>query len=177
MTYVRWLADSDVNRFLEVRNSPPNQEELRVWISEGKTDPTRRLFGVENSSDELVGTATLNQISMIHGTFGAGWMIGDKSYWGGTSAIQVMFQLFDFAFFDLNLRKFFGGVYVNHSQARLTNRFLGMQEEARLRESNFFEGALVDSVVVTMTKEKWTSARLDVLSKLKRQESSVLQNE
>jgi len=171
MTYVKWLADSDVNRFLEVRHSPPSLDALRAWIADGNADPSQRLFGVVSASNSLVGTATINQISPMHGTFGAGWMIGEKSHWGGTSAIQVMFQLFDVAFFDLSLRKFFGAVYANHAQARLSNRFLGIHEEARLRDSVVFEGALVDTLVVTMTKENWTLARLEVLSKLKRQET------
>jgi RimJ/RimL family protein N-acetyltransferase len=164
--YVKWLSDPEVNRYLEIRHNPPTIAELKEWIEKVSTDKTRRSFAIEANGKFMIGTATLQNINHVHGTFGAGWMIGDKNYWGGTSAIQVMFRLLDFGFTELKMRKFIASVYQNHIKARMTNRYLGLTEEATIKHSHFFEGRLIDSIILTITNEQWSEHRLRIKADL-----------
>jgi RimJ/RimL family protein N-acetyltransferase len=164
--YVGWLSNPEVNRYLEIRHNPPTLQELREWIETGSIDETRRNFAVEASSGLMIGTGTLLNINPIHGTFGAGWMIGDKNYWGGTTAIQIMVGLLDVGFTELRMRKFIGSVYRNHIKARMTNRYLGLTEEATIRDSHVFEGSLVDTIILTMTDDQWSEHRMRIVAHL-----------
>lgn len=164
--YVGWLSDSEVNRYLEIRHNPPTLAELREWIERVSLDKTRLSFAIEARSGLMIGTGTIQNINFAHGTFTAGWMIGDKNYWGGTTAIEVMMRLLDVGFKELGMRKFIASVYQNHIKARMTNRYLGLTEEATIRESHFFEGCLVDSIILSMTNEEWREHRIRIVAQL-----------
>ena len=163
--YVSWLSDPEVNCFLEVRHDPPDLDRLKLWIKVSESDDSRENFLVEDGGVPI-GTASLINIDRINGTFGTGWMIGDKNYWGGTTSLQIMALLFEAGFGYSNMRKCFGRVYASHVKARMANRSIGMSEEARLEASHILDGNPEDTIIVTITRETWSAIRVEKLKQL-----------
>lgn len=163
--YVFWLSDPEVNRFLEVRHDPPDLARLKLWIKAGESDDSRENFLVEDEGLPVV-TSSLVNIDRKNGTFGTGWMIGEKNYWGGTTSLQIMALLFEAGFGYPSMRKCFGRVYASHVKARIANRAIGMTEEVRLEASHILEGNLEDTVIVSITRETWSAIRREKLKQL-----------
>ncbi|MDA8796633.1 GNAT family N-acetyltransferase [Aquiluna sp.] len=165
LDYVAWLRDTDVNRFLEVRHNPPNQTELKTWIRKCAEDASRQNFAVLSDAS-FIGTASILAVDKFNGTFQTGWMIGNKSYWGGKTSLSVMAALFDKGFADEAMRKCFGRVFACHAKARIANRAIGMIEEARITDSHLLDGEEVDTIIVSITRQQWLSSRNDLVSRL-----------
>jgi len=122
-TYLGWLNDPEITKFLEVRHTPQTMEGLCQWVAQFD-QKQRYLFGIfEAESEEHIGTATLYDMNTIHRTAHYGYLIGNKEYWGGGVALEALTLLFDFASrnFDNSLRLANVSRCLIHSSCRMEN--------------------------------------------------------
>ena len=100
--YLRWLNDSEINSFLEVRFNPPkNISDLKKYLDEFD-NYSKYLFGIfDLKKDKHIGNITLD-INVNHATGYFGYVLGDKSFWGTSAISDAKFLLLDFAFFKKN---------------------------------------------------------------------------
>jgi RimJ/RimL family protein N-acetyltransferase len=153
--YLRWLNDSEINSFLEVRFNPPkNISDLKKYLDEFD-NYSKYLFGIfDLKKDKHIGNITLD-INVNHATGYFGYVLGDKSFWGTSAISDAKFLLLDFAFFKKKLRRIWGSAYdSNHASIFNFKRF-GFHKEAILRDAFYDQDEIVDGISFGMKKEEW----------------------
>tara|TARA_Y100000588_G_C13810562_1_gene734919 strand:+ start:92 stop:661 length:570 start_codon:yes stop_codon:yes gene_type:complete len=134
-TYLGWLNDSEVTRYLESRSSPYTKSKLKNYYDQhhGAQD-IRFLAIVEINSGLHIGNVKLEPINWTHQTAVFGILIGEKSKWGkgyGTEATKLAVE---YAFEHLNLRKVSLGVVTTNIAAVKTYEKLGFVTEGTKRQ-------------------------------------------
>ena len=111
-SYVDWLNDPEINRFLESRFVVQDIAGVREFVSAQLADPKVLFLGIRSLIlGRHVGNIKLGPIDRQHGLGEIGVMIGDRGSWGqgiGAEAIRVMAQI---AQHELGLRKLTAGCY------------------------------------------------------------------
>ena len=112
-SYLSWLHDPEVNRYLEVRFTPPKTVEcLSKHIETAKQSQNELLLGIFLSRNQLhIGNIKLGPVNWIHDTAEIGLIIGDKAQWGKGHATTAIRMLSNYAFETLNLYKLMAGCY------------------------------------------------------------------
>jgi RimJ/RimL family protein N-acetyltransferase len=91
-TYLGWLMNPDVTRFLEVRKTVIDEESIRRFVAEHETSVGQYLYALVSDIFGFVGTLRIHSISDTpKRTAELGLMIGEVRAWGrgyGTSAIR-----------------------------------------------------------------------------------------
>lgn len=132
------------------------QAEFDAGVASGGRDGM--VFAIE-AGGTLIGQCALFRLDPVARTAGLGMTIGDKNYWGrgyGRDALQV---LLDYGFRLQNLRRIWLTVNATNERAIRAYRACGFQEEGRLREHVWSNGAFVDLVQMGLLRQEWGSAR------------------
>src|SRR5690606_2170787 len=109
--YISWLNDPEINRFLEVKYNIPNIEEAKKFVRSFEDTP-HSFFGIfDKEKSKMVGTISL-RVDLHHKIASYGYLIGEKKYWGSSAAVEAIALMMDLAFYDLKLRKVWGGAYL-----------------------------------------------------------------
>jgi len=133
---------------------------LRKYVRDVIGNPHRHMFLIvaRNGSDRI-GTIAL-EINPVHRIASFGYLIGNKSYWGGTTAQQIQIAFFDFAFLDLKLRRIYGGVYANNTASHFNYRQMGFRREGVLRQHCIDDRmGVVDVVYYGLLRDEWLVIR------------------
>lgn len=131
--YLSWMKDLDVNKFLEVRHSPPKSiSDLEIFIDSVRKDPAAIIFGIFMSNGDHIGNIKLSSINWLHEHGEIGIQIGEKSCWGKGYATRAIRLLCSYAFRELKLKKLVAGCYEENIGSR--NAFIksGFKIEGRL---------------------------------------------
>lgn len=115
-TYLDWLSDPEINRYLEVRFMPAQTlPQLREFIEKTGNSGDSLLLGIFLIADNRhIGNIKLGPIDWNHHTSDIGLIIGDRDQWGkgfATAAIQLVS---DYAFRELKLAKLTAGCYAEN---------------------------------------------------------------
>lgn len=155
-SYLKWLQDSEVIRFLEINRTNNDAKSINDLIAyvKGFENKDDFLFGIFDNNKHI-GNLTINSINVHNGTFDMGYLIGDKNYWGLRAGEAALVAGLRFAFEELGLRKIFGGIYSKNRAARFLSKKIGFFEEAKLKDFAYIDGELDNSIIYTMTKEQW----------------------
>ncbi len=158
-TYVGWLNDSRVNRYLECRWQPQTLDSVRAYVA-GFDGKSRFLFGLfdQCQPDHHIGNFSL-AIDVPHATGYYGHLIGDVTYWGKTAATEGTRLLFDFAFLEQNLRKLTGGTYRTNIASVFNFRKFGFVQEGVRREQYADGDTIVDGLIYGLLRNEWLSIR------------------
>lgn len=153
-TYLAWLKDPSVNRFLEVDPSELSIQVLKEYVARSK--PPMR-YNVAVMADEVhIGNASVyRNESTPADTFRTGWFIGNKEYWGGHTSSQVMYLLFEFGFSVLAQHRCIGSVNRNHLMARMANRYVGFREIGVRTAESKRHGPGLEVVDLEITRKEW----------------------
>jgi len=91
-TYLEWLKNPDVTRFLEVRKTVIDEESIRRFVAEHETSVGQYLYALVSDISGFVGTLRIHSISDTpRRTAEVGLMIGEVGVWGrgyGSRAIR-----------------------------------------------------------------------------------------
>lgn len=141
-SYLAWLSDPDVNRYLEVRFLPPcTVDELARFITETNDSVHSLMLGIFlRSNDRHVGNIKLGPIDWHHATGDIGLLIGDKQEWGKGHASIAISLLVEYAFTQLGIAKLTAGCYSENEGSRRAFLKAGFIEEGR-RISQWLVGA------------------------------------
>lgn len=92
-SYVRWLQDPEVNKYLEVRLEVVNLDTQRDYVAKIYDSLDICLFGIFVEADRMIGTIKIGPIDKELRTAELGLIIGDPRFWGkgyGTKAIEMI---------------------------------------------------------------------------------------
>ncbi len=152
-TYVGWLNDPEVARFLQTGTAPATLASLRRYVEHQAQSPDMILLAiVEKDTNRHVGNIKLGPIHRIHRRADLGIMIGDKARWGRGYAREAVALMLDHAFNRLNLHKVTLGVDAGHWPAVRLYRDLGFKIEGTQREQLFREGKYRDNLVMGLLR-------------------------
>jgi diamine N-acetyltransferase len=141
-------------------DSPPLPRPLAEHIgwheAEASEPPTNAAWFAIEVGGVVIGDGGLHEIDHYHGRAELGIGLG-RDYWGQGYGQDAVRTLLEYAFRQLNLRKVSLEVLADDARAVGAYRKAGFQEEGRLREHTWFEGAYHDSLWMAAFRDRWPS--------------------
>ena len=149
---LRWLTDTETERFLDYTVHPPASEED---AERSRPQPAGRiLWSIETLDRELVGTIALDAPDQKNGTFHFTMRIARehrrKGY--GEEALRILLR---YAFNELRLQKCNIACIETNGPAIALYQKLGFREEGRRRRDIFTNGRFYDNVLLGLIKEEY----------------------
>jgi len=130
-------------------------EEQRAWIA--SRPPTERNFVIELRDGRPVGMLSLVDIDLVNRRAESGrFLIGDEEAVRGVpAAVEAMLLLYRLAFDELGLERIYGIVAEENRRMIKWQRYLGMQEEGRLRRHVRIDGRPCDVICLGLLAEEY----------------------
>ena len=162
-TFVRWLNDREVTRFLLV-NSPFSKAMEEKWFEGQLANPPHegQVLAIEARVGEdwvHIGNSGIHRVDPVNRSGEFGILIGEKSYWNqgfGREATQLTLQ---HGFDDLNLHRIFLRVYENNPRAIACYKAAGFIQEGVLREAIFKNGSYINEVEMGILQSEWNKGK------------------
>ncbi len=153
-SYLDWMRDPKVNRYLESRFSRHTLESLRSFVIAMNESPDNYLFGVFlEPRGEHIGNIKIGSISQHHRHADVGLIIGAKTAWGmgyGTEAIRLVTR---HAFDHLGLNKLYAGMYAENAGSARAFLKAGYREIGVLKKHVLCDGRFIDSLMVEICRD------------------------
>lgn len=128
LTYVKWLNDPYINKWLEVRWIKQNIKSIRQYVKIMNKSNNNYLLGIFLKKEKKhIGNIKIGNIDYYNKSAEIGFFIGDKKYHGMGIASEFINMISTYCFKILNLKYLFGQVYAQNiaSQACfLKNKFV-----------------------------------------------------
>ena len=150
LRYYEWEGRSEqdvrdfVSRFIEQQREAPR---------------LRRQLAIELKSTGLhIGSCGIRMDSQDATEGDIGFEI-DPAYWGQGYASEAAAEILRFGFEELELHRIWGWCVADNRGSRKVMENLGMKQEARLREKDFFKGRWWDHIVYAILDCEWKERR------------------
>ena len=157
-TYIGWLNDPEVIRFVQVRFQARDRESVAAFVA-GFDHVNNFIFGIfAAENDDYIGNITL-RADPIHLFANMGYLIGNKKYWGADAALEACRMIADFAFFERGLRKIIDCTTENHIASNFNFRRLGYTYEGKIPDLYWSEGKYRAAVYWSMSAQRWAEMR------------------
>jgi len=146
-TYLGWMHDPEVTRYMESRFDPPSIDELRNYVSRLALDPTILFLAIKLiESDRHIGNIKVGPINVHHHIADVGLCIGEKDCWGRGYASEAIRLVSAYAFRELHLHKLTAGFYAPNKASQKAFLNAGYVQEGIGRDHWLHEGRFVDQV-------------------------------
>ncbi|MBT5415225.1 MAG: GNAT family N-acetyltransferase [Rhodospirillaceae bacterium] len=160
--YHRWLHDPAIIQNIEAALADRSMEGLRAHVQRVWEHPTGCFYRVVHRETETaIGTASL-RVDTKHGTATWGYLIGEVAYRSDGMSLQAQVPLFDIAFDEIGLRRFWGFPFREHIASQFNLRRMGFKQEGVLRQ-HMRSGAqgerISDCIAYGLLREDWDEAR------------------
>ncbi len=144
-SYLRWMNDPEVNRYMETRFRSNTLEDIRAFVEKMSTDPGALFMAILLGNEGgHIGNIKLGAISGIHRRSEISFFLGDKRFWGKGLASEAIVLLSEYGLNNLHLIKITGGCYSNNTGSIRTFEKSGYTCEGILRRHYLCDGKLVD---------------------------------
>ena len=153
--YVGWLADPEVNRYLETRYAEQTLEMVRDFVGAMARSPDSYLFAIlEEATSKHVGNVKIGPVLAHHAVADVSYFIGERAAWGkgfGSEAVRLVTK---FGFERLDLHRCQAGFYETNIGSQRVLEKAGYTYEGRLAkrlrngdvwEDHVWYGALRDT--------------------------------
>lgn len=143
---------ADRARHLNAVNSTLHQQES--WIS---SRPSNELnFIIETKNACPIGMLSLIGIDLVNRHAETGrFLIGNEDAVRGIpAALEAMMLLYELAFNELGLMRIFGSIASGNRLMIKWQKYLGMQEEGRMRSHYFIDGKWQDAVFLGLLADE-----------------------
>ena len=158
-TYIRWLADPAVTRYMLTRH-PPSLKKEEEWIEQAATSPESVVWAMIRATDgELIGSIGLHKIVRHDRQGELGYTIGERDQWGkgyGTESIKLATA---YAFLELDLHKVWAALMVPNEASRRALEKNGYRQCGLYREDRYAEGRWHDLWVGEILRDEWNRLR------------------
>lgn len=155
-TYLGWLNDAEVTRYMEAGAFPATYQDLEKFYQGVTGSTTDVIFAIaDRKSHRHIGNAKLGPIHWIHRRAMFGIMIGDKGFWGRGIGEEVTRLMVEYAFRRLNLNRVTLGVFAEHESAVGCYEKVGFRVEGRIREDLFRDGEYKDRLWMGLLRSEY----------------------
>lgn len=154
-TYLSWLRDPEINRYLEIRFSEVKDvQELAAFIESVNESPVNLMLGIVTKKDgRHIGNIKLGPIVVPHSRAAVGFLIGDKALWGQGYATEAIVEMCRYGIQTLGLAKISAGCYeTNTGSAKVLSKS-GFVHEATISSDVAFEGRRIASLIFGVNRE------------------------
>jgi ribosomal-protein-alanine N-acetyltransferase len=164
-TYVAWLNDPEVIRYLETRWQPQTMETVVAFVRELLADPSSHLFAIiELPSGRHVGNLKIGPVDARHAYADVSYFIGDRSVWGRGYASQAIGLAAEVGFTRLGLHRLQAGVYEGNVPSARALARAGFREEGRMRRQLRGPDGWEDHVWYGLLIEEWQPGDGDTMA-------------
>jgi ribosomal-protein-alanine N-acetyltransferase len=155
--YEAWLADPQVNQYLETRWRPQSLDSIREFVSGMLASADSYLFAiVENASGAHIGNLKVGPINGNHGYADISYFIGERAAWGKGYATEAIRLGTGFAFGRLGLHRVQAGLYAGNGGSGKALEKAGYRAEGIFRKQlKNAAGAWEDHHWFAVLREDW----------------------
>lgn len=144
-TYLGWLNDPEVSRFLETRHMPQSIESILAFVEAVNGRENEYLFGMFRKSDDChIGNIKVGPISAIHRRGDVSLFLGERSAWGQGFATEAIAAVSLFAFDTLGVAKLAAGMYAENLGSFHAFLKAGYKQEGHRRQHGMIDGTFHD---------------------------------
>jgi RimJ/RimL family protein N-acetyltransferase len=148
-TYVAWLNDPAVSRFLETRHHVQTLESVRDFVSAVNARDNEHLFGIFlHEGRRHIGNIKVGPIHPYHRCADVSLFIGEKDCWGSGYASEAIVALSRYAFAELGVEKLCAGMYAPNAGSAKAFAKAGYAHEGVRRAQYMFEGKRCDIIIM-----------------------------
>lgn len=156
-TYLGWLNDPLVSRYLETRFLPQTLESLQAYWETHRDDPYSPWFAICLRSDgRHIGNIKLGPIQWLHRRADLSLFIGERGCWGHGYASEAIALVRDWAFHELDLQKLNAGIYDGNLGSRRAFEKCGFELEGTLRQEVVSSGRRLNVWRLGLTRSQWS---------------------
>jgi len=143
-TYLCWLNDNEVTRYLEIFE-PYSLEQLKQYLESVEKNNNMLFWAIHlKENDKHIGNIKVDPINRFHGYGEYGIMMGDRSEWGKGYAFEASKTVIDYCFEQERIRKITLGVVYENTSAVSLYRKLGFEVEGIYKQHGFYNGHYCD---------------------------------
>ena len=148
-SYLSWLNDPEVLRYLEVRFSKVGGlEELGSFVKTVNDSTDTVMFGIfRKDTGRHIGNIKLGPVKFEHARAEIGFLIGDRSSWGAGYASEAIQAVAQFGLQRLNLAKIGAGCYETNVGSMKALLKAGFQQVATIPNDVVSDGVRVASLL------------------------------
>lgn len=154
-TYLKWMQDPDVIKFLESAPEGWTIAKLKDFVRRVNKNPNIFFWAIiHRDSGKHIGNIKLGPVNSFHRFGDVGLTIGEKSFWGqgyGTEAIKLVR---DYAFNRLGLNKLTAGAFSNNIGSVKAFKKAGFNIEGMRKNYYLYRDKYVDNVVMGCLKKR-----------------------
>lgn len=155
--YVAWLADPEVNVFLETRWSEQTQESIRGFVASMLESSNSYLFAiVDGSTDRHIGNIKVGPVIAHHSFADVSYFIGEREVWGRGLATEAVRLATRFGFDRLGLHRLQAGLYETNIGSFRVLEKAGYVYEGRLAKQLKGKDGWEDHVWFGALRDTWT---------------------
>jgi ribosomal-protein-alanine N-acetyltransferase len=158
-TYLRWLADMEVTRYLFHR-FPPTLRGEEEWLEQTAKDEHRVLWAIVlKDSGKLIGNTSIEKISWRNRHAESGTLIGEKDEWGKGYATEAMGLRTRYAFGELGLEKMVTHVFGPNQASRRALERVGYRQCGLWRRHFLVDGQWHDAWLGEILRDEWEAGQ------------------
>jgi ribosomal-protein-alanine N-acetyltransferase len=156
--YLGWLADSDINRFLETRHSVQTLDSIRDFVETTNANPAEFLYGIFVKANGVrhIGNIKVGPIRARHPLADMSLFIGARDCWGQGYATEAIAALSRHAFDALGVHKLSASMYAENVGSMKAFLAAGYRQEGLRRSHYSLEDRMSDLVELGALREDLT---------------------
>ena len=159
-TYLGWLNDAEVTRYLETGAFPATMQDLEKFYQGVTGSRSEVILAIaDGKSHKHIGNVKLGPIDWVHRRAMFGIMIGEKDHWGKGTGEEVTRLIVEYAFYRLDLRRIGLVVFEEHRSAVCCYEKIGFKIEGCLREQMFHEGQHKNHLYMGLLRSEYKPGR------------------
>jgi len=156
-SFVEWLADGEVTRWLAEMSAPPTLDEEYEWYERRRSDPDSLMWAIETVDGRLVGSTEL-RLEPARRKAEFGIVIGDKGSWNGGLGTEALRLVLAYAFDELELNRVELTTAEDNGRAIRSYEKVGFVREGLKRQDRMVDGKFGNTLMMSILREEWTQS-------------------
>jgi RimJ/RimL family protein N-acetyltransferase len=145
--YVAWLADPEVNRYLETRHRQQDESSIVSFLEGVRSRDNEFLFGMLlRDGGRHIGNIKVGPISAHHRTGDVSLFVGARDCWGSGLAREAIAALSRYAFMALGVEKLSASMYAPNVGSKTAFLKAGYRDEGLRRAHYCLDGERCDLI-------------------------------
>jgi len=158
-TVMEWFNDDNLMKYYTNSKRRITRKSLIENIQKGQSTKMNYTFGIYfKENNTLIGTIKLGPINHVHKISDLVILLGDKGYHGKGLAQEAIRLGHEVAFKEFDLRKLFGGMYMENKSSIKSYTRSGWMVEGLLKGHYWVDSEAQDRVLVGMFNPKYFTA-------------------
>lgn len=152
-SYVDWLNDPEVNKFLESGGDYTIKKLEKYLIEQEEKDIFFWAILTKNNCRHI-GNIKIDPIDIEENSGEYGILIGDKTQWGKGYALEASLKIFQYCFEKINLSKVTLGVIENNHKAIKSYEKMGFVVESVIQNAGIYDGKSSNTIRMVLKNDR-----------------------